>query len=226
MFDVVGVDNIHIGVTPELQEKLDLVDCVALSYDDVAEAATEAGREDVIEQLENHKERLSRTKKRHNPTAWDVMKPGFWNSGSARRAEVPSRGGLASARALATIAHHLATGNRIISEETRQEMHGQPTEGSMLGGLKTFFTQGGVNCFLDGWEVKQGDHESQMWAQNVPRGMFGWNGYGGSVHVWDVERGIGFAYVPTYLAWYGQRERAIRCLKALYHSLENLERKV
>ena len=40
--------------------------------------------------------------------ARDAFSLEFWNSPEARRAEVPSAGGLASARGLAVIAGHLA----------------------------------------------------------------------------------------------------------------------
>ena len=58
----------------------------------------------------------------------------------------------------------------------------------------------------------------------VPCGMYGWVGYGGSLHLWDPAQEIGFAYVPTYLAWYDKSwQRAVRCLKALYQSLADRE---
>ena len=85
--------------------------------------------------------------------------------------------------------------------------------------------QGGVNFFKDGFKSGQEErdkNEFQFWAQQMPAGMFGWNGYGGSVHVWDNEMEIGFAYVPTYLAWYDrERKKAIRCLRKLYECFKD-----
>ena len=40
------------------------------------------------------------------------------------------------------------------------------------------------------------------YGQLVPRGLYGWGGYGGSVFLWDPAREVGFAYIPTYLAWW------------------------
>ena len=34
---------------------------------------------------------------------------------------------------------------------------------------------------------------------------YGWGGYGGSVFLWDPAREVGFAYIPTYLAWWDTR---------------------
>ena len=224
MFTPLGV-NVHIGVSSELQGQLDIVDTVTLSDEEIARDATEAGRHDVLEQLKQYQESMKDVVKKDNPTAWAGMDNSFWNSESARRAEVTSRGGLASARGLAVIADSLAqTGNGIISRDTWLKMHQEAKEGVMLGGLRTFFTQGGVNCFVDGEDYSKGDiNESvpKLWAQRIPRGMFGWNGYGGSVFVWDLERQLSFAYVPTYLAWYDkERRRAVKCLKALYGCLD------
>ena len=67
------------------------------------------------------------------------------------------------------------------------------------------------------------DEETDIAAHlvdSVPCGMYGWVGYGGSLHLWDPAQEIGFAYVPTHLAWYDQSwQRAVRCLKALYQTL-------
>ena len=66
----------------------------------------------------------------------------FWNLPSVRRAEVPSRGGLASARGLAAIAGHLARGGGdLLSRGAWQKMHQDPTLGYPLGGMPTSFTQ-------------------------------------------------------------------------------------
>ena len=44
--------------------------------------------------------------------------------------------------------------------------------------------------------------------------------YGGSVFLWDPRTQLGFAYVPTYLAWYDrEKRRGVACLQAVYSSL-------
>ena len=66
----------------------------------------------------------------------------FWNSPPARRAEIPSGGGLASARGLAVIAGHVAArdSQEVISHVTKDKMQAEPTVGYLFG-MKTFFTQ-------------------------------------------------------------------------------------
>ena len=103
----------------------------------------------------------------------------FWNSREARRAEIASANGLASARSLAVVAGHLATPGASfpLSPPAWQEMHDFPTEGSTFG-MKTNFTQGGVNKFEE-----EGGRD----------GYYGWFGYGGSVFQWHPDLRIGFA---------------------------------
>ena len=91
------------------------------------------------------------------------------------------------------------------------------------------FMQGGVNYFTTGSNpTRNGCGDSDPVdadtgadiAQLVPAGMYGWIGYGGCLHLWDPETGVGFAYVPTHLAWYDRGwQRALTCLKALYRCL-------
>ena len=39
--------------------------------------------------------------------------------------------------------------------------------------------------------------------------------------LWDPSREIGFAYVPTYLAWYDrEKQRGVSCLRELYKCLD------
>ena len=53
-----------------------------------------------------------------------------------------------------------------------------------------------------------------QYGQLVPRGMYGWGGYGGSLFLWDPTSEIGFAYIPTYLAWYDkEKQRGTRLLR-------------
>ena len=70
------------------------------------------------------------------------MDVSFWNLPEVRRAEIPSRGGLASARGLAVIAAHLSRGGGdLLSRGAWQKMHQDPTPGFILSGRNTKFTQ-------------------------------------------------------------------------------------
>ena len=85
------------------------------------------------------------------------------------------------------VAGHLATPGASfpLSPSAWQEMHNFPTEGSTFG-MKTNFTQGGVNKFEE-----EGGRD----------GYYGWFGYGGSVFQWHPDLRIGFGYTPTLLHW-------------------------
>ena len=64
------------------------------------------------------------------------------------------------------------------------------------------------------------DEGFKQYSELVPAGMYGWFGYGGSLFLWDPQREIGIAYVPTYLAWYDRdKQRGVRCLQELYNCL-------
>ena len=57
---------------------------------------------------------------------------------------MPSRGALANARSLAVLAGHLVSKQhekKLVSKDTWQKMHQNPTVGYPLGGMATFFTQ-------------------------------------------------------------------------------------
>ena len=69
----------------------------------------------------------------------------FWNSTAARRAEIPSAGGLASARGLALLAAVLANGGswegkKFLTQLGWEQMHAKATPGETFG-MKTFYTQ-------------------------------------------------------------------------------------
>ena len=69
----------------------------------------------------------------------------MWNSKAARRGEIPSAGGLASASALGAVANMLAQrgksgGVTVIGEKGWEEMHKSDTEGNTFG-MRTFYTQ-------------------------------------------------------------------------------------
>jgi len=228
VFDPLGI-NIHIGMEEKLQESSNISDCVKFNEDEIMKQASAHGRDDIVKQIKDTLHAFSfDTVNKIDTTTWAKLDMHFWNSSQARRAEIPSRNALTNAHDLAVIAGLLSTqgSDQILSQEVKEKMHQDPTVGYPLGGLKTFFTQGGVNHFLDGTDYTRSAKTEEsgkfkLWAQQIPARMYGWNGYGGSVHVWDREMQIGFAYVPTYLAWYErERKRAVRCLKALYECLE------
>ena len=81
--------------------------------------------------------------------------------------------------------------------------------------------QGGINHFTIGKNPTRNQYgEEADISHLVPCGMYGWIGYGGCLHLWDPAHNIGFAYVPTHLAWYDRSwQRAVRCLTALYQCL-------
>jgi len=132
-------------------------------------------------------------------------------------------------RGLAKVAGMLAAdgkadGQTFLGEAGFRALHDQPTEGWTFG-MHTFYTQGGVNFYKDGRvekgdAVKAGRDGMIHYGQLVPRGLYGWGGYGGSVFLWDKEKQLGFVYIPTYLAWYDRKkERATNLLSTLYSCL-------
>ena len=147
----------------------------------------------------------------------------FWNSRETRRAEIASANGLANARSLAVVAGHLASpgASHLLSPPAWQKLHNFPTEGFTFG-MKTNFTQGGVNQFRGGEEMAvRAPGEIVHYGDQVPRGFYGWGGYGGSVFLWSPEHNIGFAYIPTYVAWYDRgKQRAIKCLTTFLDCLQ------
>ena len=157
--------GVHMGLRPEDQERLKIVNVEALSPQQVdtcnsslesniitmlqvQESALSAGREDVLKLLTKfinyNKETEGRRLDQKPPFTGidELFSLEFWNSPEARRAELPSGGGLASARGLAVIAGHLARGGGdLLSRGAWQKMHQDPTPGLLLGGRNTEFTQ-------------------------------------------------------------------------------------
>ena len=232
VFQPLGV-NIQIGVDEEDQKKKSISNVIGYSPEQVVCKAKEAGRLDVLNHLKKFNEYSKETEGRRLDSTppfegmTDAFDLRFWNSVEARRAEMPSAGALASARGMAVTAGHLASGGGdLLSQETWRKMHDKATEGFTFG-QKTFFTQGGVNYFKDGYDPSNPDHVSDdddddfpMYAQLVPAGVYGWGGFGGSVYLWDPVREVSLAYVPTYLAWYDrEKRRGVKCLRALYKCL-------
>ena len=113
------------------------------------EAALKAGHDGVLKQLEKFRAYLGETegKRPDHKDAWKNTGEGlkWWNGVASRRAEIPSAGGLASARGLACVASMLAQGGKV-GEKTFltpggwQKMHDNATEGETFG-MKTFYTQ-------------------------------------------------------------------------------------
>ena len=113
----------------------------------VIAAASEAGRADIVSKVSIMAEEPAA----YPPPIRNMTGPKdvpFWNLSSVRQAEVPSRGGLASARGLAVIAGHLARGGGdILSRGAWTKMHQDPTLGyAAWGGMLTSFTQVIVIC--------------------------------------------------------------------------------
>lgn len=117
--------------------------------------------------------------------------------------EIPSVNGQCSARGLAKVAAMMANkgefnGVQIMSETTWELLHDNPSDKILYPTNDlTSFTQGGVNIFN---HVK---HPGILTKHNndCRQGFIGWLGLGGSVVQWHPEYNIGFAYVPTFLAY-------------------------
>lgn len=61
--------------------------------------------------------------------------------------------------------------------------------------------------------------------KKLRHGYFGWLGFGGSAFQWHPEAQIGFAYVPTYLAWDDcTNARAGRLQRALITCVEEIKK--
>ena len=113
----------------------------------VQESALAAGRQDVLKLLAKfinyNKETEGRRLDQKPPFTGidELFSLEFWNGPEARRAELPSGGGLASARGLAVIAGHLARGGGdLLSRGAWQKMHQDPKIGFCFG-MKCYFTQ-------------------------------------------------------------------------------------
>ena len=116
----------------------------------VEEVATKAAHDGVLKQLEKFRAYAGETegKRPDQPASvWKKEDGGlkWWNGVSARRAEIPSAGGLASARGLACVASMLAQGGKaggktFLTPDGWQKMHDNATEGETFG-MKTFYTQ-------------------------------------------------------------------------------------
>ena len=160
----------HIGLAEHLQASHKIAPCVALTAEEVLEAATAAGRSDVAQLLAKFQLATSSSSSPAPPPILgmvDSAGAGFWDLPRVRRAEVPSRGGLASARGLALVAGQLAMqGGSLLSAQAVAQMQQHPTVGFTFG-MKTFYTQvqfvynqlchyspvqGGVNFFQDGYD--------------------------------------------------------------------------
>jgi len=206
VFRKLGV-GVHIGLRPEDQERIKIVNVEALSPQQVQESALDAGRQDVLKLLAKfinyNKETEGRRLDQKPPFTGidELFSLEFWNGPEARRAELPSGGGLASARGLAVIAGHLARGGGdLLSRGAWQKMHQNPKIGFCFG-MKCYFTQGGVADFKDGYDPsinvascsdeKDDDESFKHYGELVPAGMYGWGGYGGSVFLWDPRNEIG-----------------------------------
>jgi len=226
--------EVFIGLSEQEQRKRHIANVEAPSDKDVEETAGKQGRSDVMEALKKFRAYEGETegkRKEHKDTWKQGDAISFWNTTACRRAEIPSAGGLASARGLAKVAGMLAAegkadGKTFLGEAGFRAMHDLPTEGWTFG-MHTFYTQGGVNFYKDGRvekgdAVKAGRDGMIHYGQLVPRGLYGWGGYGGSVFLWDREKQLGFVYIPTYLAWYDRKkERATNLLSTLYSCLED-----
>ncbi len=138
---------------------------------------------------------------RGTPAPYRGMKTiGFFNERAVAMGETPSAAANCSARGLAKIAAMMSAGGRwaereYLSREAWNAMHHEPV-GADMGFGTTYFTQGGVNLFVE----TNGKTSSLDRAFNVGReGFYGWTGLGGSIFQWHPHHEIGFGFVPTAL---------------------------
>ena len=138
-----------------------------------------------------------------NPERYKDKDDGFamMNSDDWKKAEIPSIGDYCSARGLAKLAAYMANkgtlnGDQLMTEETWNQLHADPRNVTEFSGIQTIFTRGGM-CYFSKAQTK--DPASYMTRRIVQDkdGFYGWNGFGGSVFMWNPELKIGFSYVPT-----------------------------
>ena len=136
----------HIGLAEHLQTSHKIAPCVALTAEEVLEAATAAGRSDVKQLLTKFQLATTSSGSPAPPPILgmvDSVGAEFWDQPRVRRAEVASRAGLASARGLALVAGQLAMqGGSLLSAQAVAKMQQHPTVGFTFG-MKTFYTQVG-----------------------------------------------------------------------------------
>jgi len=221
--------DVFIGLSKAEQREKHIADLRAFPAAELKEHGKKKGRLDLAESVERAGEMPILEDIWTTPANLQIKDPmSFWNSTDCRRAEIPSAGGLASARGLAKVANMLCQENGgPLGKKGFSAFHADPTPGVTFG-MSTFFTQGGVNHFEDGpktpMEVGWGLRPCEGWGLLVPRGLYGWGGFGGSVFVWDLENQIGFVYVPTYLAWYDrEKQRGTRLLNSFYSCLADAD---
>ena len=135
-----------------------------------------------------------------------------WRSDWVYHGESPSGTFFASARDLALLGSIMAGkgerhGMKLMSKETWEQFHSEPITkvdvAQPVPGLSpNTFTKGGVS-FYDHPDIYSDKNNSvARWIREQRQGFYGWNGMGGSVFMWEPELDIGFAYVPTLMAWH------------------------
>ena len=157
----------------------------------------------------NHFRKMLMAEKAKKPALEGMDLSGtLWSQPEIRKGESPSVNGNCCARGLAKLGAVMANrgsfqGVRILSDSAWVAMHGEATEGLIVGN-NTLFTQGGVAQF----------EEEDRSHTNGRHGYFGWMGFGGSVFQWHPELRIGFGYVPTLLTWTDLINNKARLLQA------------
>jgi len=105
--------DVYIGLSEEDQLKTHIADLRAFSATELKECGKKKGRDDLVDSVERSGEMPVLEDLWHMPDNLQMKDPmSFWNSTECRRAEIPSAGGLASARGLAKVANMLAQSTR------------------------------------------------------------------------------------------------------------------
>jgi CubicO group peptidase (beta-lactamase class C family) len=129
-----------------------------------------------------------------------MKKIAFFNERTVAMGETPSAAANCTARGLAKLAALIAAGGRwgvseFIPPSAVEAIHTDPRFADMSI-MKTTFSQGGVNQFVD---VGASASAFERGLNEGREGFWGWMGLGGSIFQWHREHEIGFGYVPTSL---------------------------
>lgn len=151
---------------------------------------------------------------------------GKYNAAKTRRAEIPSANGHATARGLARVAAGVAAaapfagagdgrldGVRLLSAAGYAAAHADPVALPTFFGMKTNFTNAGVNIF------------SPPAGMQDRGGFIGWMGYGGSACQWHPEKQIGFAYAMNAMEPDLDNQRSLRLQQALLRCVAAQQRR-
>jgi CubicO group peptidase (beta-lactamase class C family) len=133
----------------------------------------------------------------------------FSGAEAGQRAECLNLSLHATARALAKLSAFFANkgtlkGKKLMSEETWNDFHSDEQTKKMLTFLPTTFNKGGLGIWgLDTMEKGMPNHkinDQDRLCHQYRNGMIGWFGIGGSACIYNPERKLSYAYIPSHIA--------------------------